>query len=176
MTSEGVPAALPGVVAEIERHVAGGGWDQPPRLYALADTADMLAREPALADALGLAEGDGQGLTPVEQEDLPQDRPLDEVLASIVWPPSVAGCALAIERIVLPPHAEEGMPGEDEAAAEWAASHPDRADVRIVVGVLRDGTTSCVLRVRGHEAPEDLVREPEVSTDLVNALVQTLEE
>jgi hypothetical protein len=45
-----------------------------------------------------------------------------------------------------------------------------------VVGVLRDGSTSCVLRVRGHEAEHDLVRDPEVSTDLVLALAETLEE
>jgi hypothetical protein len=175
MTSGGPSAALPETVLEIERHVAGAGWDQPPRLYALADTADVLAREPALAEQLGLGP-DGVGLTPVEQEDLPRDRPLDEVLAAIVWPSSVSGCALVVERIVLPPSAEEGMPDEDGLAAEWAANHPDRADVRIVVGVLRDGTSSGVLRVRGHESEDDLVRDPEVSADLVRALLQTLEE
>jgi hypothetical protein len=175
MTTAEASAGLPETVVEIERHVATAGWDQPPRLYALADTGDVLAREPALAERLGLGP-DGAGLTPVEQEDLPRDRPLDEVLASIVWPPSVSGCALAVERIVLPPNAEEGMPDEDDLAAEWAASHPDRADVRIVLGVLRDGSRSCVLRVRGHESEHDLVRDPEVTTDLVRALAQTLEE
>ena len=150
MTTAGASPGLPETVVEIERHVATAGWDQPPRLYALADTADVLAREPALAAQLALAP-DGVGLTPVEQEDLPRDRPLTR-------------CA------------EEGMPDEDDLAAEWAATHPDRADVRIVVGVLRDGSTSCVLRVRGHESEHDLVRDPEVSTELVRALAGTLEE
>src|SRR5579875_3333952 len=34
---------------ETERHVASAGWDQPPRLFAIARNAELLDREPALA-------------------------------------------------------------------------------------------------------------------------------
>lgn len=163
-------------VEEIERHVGAAGWDQRPRLYALAVTADLVSHEPALAAQLGVdpQEVPPDELTPVEQEDLPADRPLEDLLAGMEWPETVVGCVLALERMVLPPRAEEGMPAEEAAALEWARRHPDRADVRVVVGVLRGGDRACVLRVRGHEAPEDLVRDPEVSDDIGDALAATL--
>jgi hypothetical protein len=78
-----------------------------------------------------------------------------------------------LERIVLPPDAEGGMPDDDVAAAHWAANHPDRADVRIVVGVMRDGARSSLLRVRGHEDDADLVRDPELAPELAEALAAT---
>lgn len=103
-------AVLSQTVIEIERHVAASGWDHAPRLYALVDTAELLAHEPQLAD-LGLT-GDpatpGQ-LTPVEQEELPAG-PLDEVLAGISWPAQVLGCALVQEIVLLPPGADAGLP------------------------------------------------------------------
>ena len=40
-------------VLEIERHAAEAGWDQPARLFALVETAGLVAREPHLADNLG---------------------------------------------------------------------------------------------------------------------------
>jgi hypothetical protein len=172
MTS-GDSTPLARAVAEIERHVADGGWDQPARLYALAPTDDLVTLEPGLADRLGIDAGapPADSLTPVEQE-LP-DQALEDVLATIAWPGTVVGCALALERIVLPPDAERGMPDDDSAAARWAASHPDRADVRIVVGVLRDGARSSLLRVRGHEDDGDLVRDPELAPELAEALAAT---
>ncbi len=45
---------LRAAVREIEPHAAEAGWDQPARLYALVPTSDLLAREPALAAAMGL--------------------------------------------------------------------------------------------------------------------------
>ena len=33
-------------VLEIERHAAEAGWDQPARLFALVETARLVAREP----------------------------------------------------------------------------------------------------------------------------------
>ena len=47
--AEGTLDALRAAVVEAERHVAGFGWDQPPRLFALVRTLDLLAREPGLA-------------------------------------------------------------------------------------------------------------------------------
>ncbi|HMG28561.1 MAG TPA: PPA1309 family protein [Jiangellaceae bacterium] len=169
----GQPPPLARALTEIERHVADSGWDQPARLYALAPTDELVTLEPALADQLGI-DADAppaDGLTPVEQE-LPEES-LEEVLATIAWPDTVVGCALALERIVLPPGAEGGMPDDAVAAAQWAASHPDRSEVRIVVGVMRDGARSSVLRVRGHDEDADLVRDPELAPELAEALAST---
>ena len=88
-----------------------GGWDQPARLYALVDTAGLVEREPALAAAMGLDDASAQGsLTPVEQDQLAPDQPLEVALESIVWPPEVTGCAAVVERLVLPPDADERDP------------------------------------------------------------------
>lgn len=172
-------------VREIERHVAAGGWDQPPRLYALASTADLLAAEPHLAQALG-ADGDGgdgggggggggKGLTPIEQDSLPADRSVEDLLAGIIWPDAVVGCALAIERLVLPPHAEATLPqGSDEEVIAAAQAHPQRQDIRVVVGVDRAGRRACAVRVRGHEENSDLIMDPSSAPGLVAALQQTL--
>jgi hypothetical protein len=160
-------------LSEIESHVASRGWDQPPRLYALAPTGDLLDREPTLARKLGLdAAAPAPGsLTPIEQE-LPTSS-IDDLLATIAWPETVAGCALVVERIVLPPTAEEAMPDDPDAVSSWAQSHPGRTDVRIVVGVLRDGRQRSVMRVRGHDDESDLIRDPEFSPDLGAALAAT---
>ncbi len=159
-------------VIEIERHAAGRGWDQPPRLYALAPTRDLVQREPALAEQLGVSADDAPDtLTPIEQQ-LP-DKPLEDLLATITWPETVLGCALVVERIVLPPTAEAAMPDDVDDAAEWAQNHPGRTDVRIVVGVLRDGSQTSVLRVKGHDDDADLIHNPEFSPDLGAALTET---
>lgn len=160
------PSALADAVVEIERHMASRGWDQPPRLYALAPTEEVERRQPDLSGRLGSG-----ALTPIEQ-DLP-DKSLEDLLATITWPETVAGCALAVERIVLPPEAEESMPEDDEdAAVDWAQHHPERTDVRIVVGVLRDGSRASVLRVR--DEGDDLIQDAELAPELGDALAQTL--
>src|ERR1700761_9429437 len=85
-------------VLEIDEYAAGLGWDQPARLFALVDTTRLRAQEPLLAAQLGLEEESGNtGLTPVEQDEIPADRPLDEFLGTIAWPDAVAGCALTVE-------------------------------------------------------------------------------
>ena len=55
------------------------------------------------------------------------------------WPEAVAGVALAVERIVVPPEAERDLPDNPEEAVDVLAAHPDRRDVRLLVAVLRDG-------------------------------------
>jgi hypothetical protein len=136
-------------VREVEAHVAEDGWDQPVRLFALVETADLLAREPQLADTLGLvAPAAPDHLTPVEQE-IPASGPLDELLARIAWPEAVLGCALVHEVVTLPPGVEDAMPTDVKDIAAWASSHPARQEVRMAVGVLRDGSRACALRVRG---------------------------
>lgn len=172
-TTPDAPPALARAVAEIERHVRADGWDQHARLYALAPTAELAEREPALAAQLGIGQ-DGRpadSLTPIEQD--VAGRSVEDLLPTISWPDTVSGCALALERIVLPPGAEEDMPADDAAAATWAQRHPDRSDVRVVVGVLRDGSRAAVLRVRGHEDDADLITGAELSPELGDALAET---
>lgn len=163
---------LASVVAEIERHAAAGGWNQQPRLYALVPTADLLRREPALATRLGLADATSATLSPVEQEGLPA-QPLDEVLAGVAWPAEVVGAAVVIEATVLPPAAEAEMPAD--APTSWAAAHPDRREVRMAVGVLRDGSRAVTVRLRGSSgAGDDLLAGPELMPNLADALAATL--
>jgi len=164
-------SALPPVVAEIERHVASGGWDQPPRLYALVATEELVRQQPALAASLGLVRGSAAPLTPVEQEQLPAE-PLDEVLSRVAWPAEALGCAVVTEATVLPPGAEEKAPPDAAEAAQWAAGHPDRREVRMAVGVLRDGSRAAVLRLRSD--PDDLVTGPDLVPNLAAALAATL--
>lgn len=168
-----IVSPLERAVTEIETHVRADGWDQQPRLYALAATGDLIGREPQLAEQLGLEPADlpPDALTPIEQEI--GERSLDDLLSSITWPDTVDGCALAVERIVLPPGVEDDMPDDDSDATAWAQQHPARADVRIVVGVLRDGTRTSVLRVRGHDDDTDLIQRAELSPELGDALATT---
>ena len=80
----GAPDALPedpalaAAVLEIEAHVAQEGWDQPARLYALVDTATLVAQEPALAAAMAIdGPGDDGSFTPIEQDGLPPGQVLE---------------------------------------------------------------------------------------------------
>ena len=144
------PPATPlsDAVAATERHVAEGGWDQPTRLYALVPDADLREREPELARRLGVT---GTGYTAVEQDDfVVGPGGLEEALGQVMWPPEVAGTAVVHEVLVLPPGAEAEAPADadDDALAAWVARRPDRRDVRLAVGVLRDGADAAVLRVR----------------------------
>ncbi|TAK68545.1 MAG: hypothetical protein EPO13_10580 [Actinomycetota bacterium] len=159
------------VVIEIEQHVSSEGWDQPARLFALVRTAELAAAEPELAAQLGLAD-DAYSLTPVEQEEFPTDD-LEAALAQIGWPPEVAGVALAIERVVLPPQAEADLPDSGDVAAA-AAAHPAAHDVRLVVAVDRDGGRSCAIRVRGHDEPGDVAVGADLAPALADALAATL--
>ncbi|ACU34899.1 hypothetical protein KCV87_15895 [Actinosynnema pretiosum subsp. pretiosum] len=172
--SETPPVVLPAVAREVEEFVSTGGWNQPVQLFALVSTAALLAQQPELAGQLDPA---ASPLTPIAQDSLP-DSELDRALAGIEWPDVVSGCAIAQEIVVLPPAAEEQLSSEnldDEAAKRFAAEHPDRKEARLVAAVLRDGTTACVLRLRGTtEAPEEVVEHPELAPNLTSALLATL--
>ncbi|HEX2175774.1 MAG TPA: PPA1309 family protein [Nocardioidaceae bacterium] len=160
-------------VREIEAHAHEAGWDQPPRLYALVPTDELLAREPALGAQLGIDAGSAAGtLTPVEQEQLPPDRSLEQTLHAIMWPPDVTGCAAVLERLALPPEAERNMPEDPAEAQEYAAGHPDRHEVRMAAGVSRDGNQHCVLRVRTHEGA--LLQGHDLVPSLTRLLLDTL--
>lgn len=172
---------LNAAVLEIERHVSAAGWDQPARLYALVDTVALVRSEPALAADLGLpadlpVEALPPSFTPIEQDEFAADEPLDEVLARVAWGPAVDGCALAIERLMLPPDAEAGLPASDDEAQAYAAGHPDRREVRIVVGVLRDGTVEGALRLRTADREDAVVFGSALVPGLAQALVATFDD
>ena len=59
-------SALADVVHEVEAHASRSGWDRPAQLFALVETAELLQREPHLAEVLGV-EAQDHDLTPVEQ-------------------------------------------------------------------------------------------------------------
>jgi hypothetical protein len=165
--------ALKLAVREIEAYAAEAGWDQPARLFALVPTADLLLREPGLAEALGVDEDSvAESLTPVEQEPVPADQQVEDVLGQIMWPAEVFGCAAVVERLVLPPTVDGELPEDPEAAQEFAAEHPDRQEVRIVAAATRDGTTYCALRMRSHDDDFSVLE----SRDLVPALLELLSE
>jgi hypothetical protein len=163
------------LVREIERYVATDGWDQNPRMFALARTTELVRLEPELAEALGAAGQDPESLTPIEQEQLEHERPLDEVLATTMWPAEVAGAAIVLERLVLPPSAEDVLDESDPAALEdVAATHPDREDVRMAVVVTRDGQRVCAVRLRSHDVDAEVLVGENVVPRLADALAATL--
>ncbi|QIK75667.1 PPA1309 family protein [Nocardioides piscis] len=167
--------ALAAAILEIESHIADGGWDQPARLYALVDTARIVAQEPELAADMGLDVAAAEGsFTPVEQ-DTPQDQRLEVTLESIGWPPEVTGCAAVVERLVLPPEVDDEIPEDPEAAEEFAREHPLRQEVRIVAGATRAGATYCALRLRAHDDDQSVVDGTELVPGLLDLLRGTLE-
>ena len=168
-------APLQSVVGEVAGHGAEAGWDPPPQLFALVQTEQLLRAEPQLAQTMGLVAGDPASLTPIAQEPL-GDAPLDEQLASMVFDEEVLGVVLAHEVLVLPPAAEAAIADVDDPAGA-AAEHPERRDVRMVVGVTRGGRQACVLRLRGVTPEQDeRVTGPDLAPALAAALLSTLDD
>ncbi|MFI2644699.1 PPA1309 family protein [Streptomyces sp. NPDC018610] len=166
-------------VLEIDEYASGLGWDQPARLFALVDTARLRTQEPALAAQLGLEdEQETTGLTPIEQDEIPSNQPLDEFLATIAWPDAVVGCALTVERLMLPPSAEAQVPqGLNEAKlARWVADHPERQEVRMTVAVLRDGARDSALRLREKDSATEVLTGSGLVPGLADALAATFED
>ena len=164
------------VALDTERHVAGDGWDQAPRLFALVRTATLVQREPQLLTRLSIGDQAPDALTAIEQEGLHQSSSLESILGRIAWPPDVDGCAFVVERVVVPPDAERDLPGDADAAVEALAQHPDRQDVRLVAAVLRDGTSVCLIRQRAHDADDAVATGPDLAPGLVAALRATFED
>ena len=166
-------------VLEIDEYVSGLGWDQPARLFALVDTARLRAEQPSLADRLGLDGGEeAAALTPIEQEEIPSGKTLDEFLGNNAWPDAVTGCALTVERLMLPPSAEAEVPKDlDEAAlTKWVAEHPERQEVRMTVAVLRDGSRESALRLREKDSPTEVLTGSDLVPGLAQALTATFED
>jgi hypothetical protein len=168
--------ALIAALVELERHVSESGWDQRPRLFALVHTDDLIAAEPQLAADLGLrSSADGapvDALTAIEQEHFSGGQRVLEELGAVVWPDAVFGCALAVERTFLPTETDAQLPEEPAAAAEFVALHPQREEVRVVVGVDREGHTHGVARLVSQ--PDELLGAANLVPGLAAALAHTL--
>ncbi|MBQ1084558.1 hypothetical protein KBX21_25545 [Nocardiopsis sp. B62] len=156
---------------DLERHAAEQGWDRPLGLYALVPTSELLAAEPALASLLGIdSPADPDELTPVEQEALSPDVPLEEALGRILWPEGVAGCALVMERLVVKGSDETLAAGEDPSA-----SGKETEEIRMVAGVLRNGSRHCAMRMRSHDTESEVLNGPDLIPALTSALALTLD-
>ncbi len=175
-------------IRELEQHVAADGWDAPIRLFALVRTATAIEADPALASSLPeevvvAARADPEHLTAVEQDDLPEVGSLEELLGQISWPPSVDGAAVVVERLVLSTAAEAEVDAaareedlDEEQTAIRLAQHPDRRDLRLAAGVLRDGTSACAVRARDYDDDDRVAVGPDIIPNLVSALLTTLED
>ncbi|MEV0708888.1 MULTISPECIES: PPA1309 family protein [Nocardia] len=178
-------------VREVAEFADAEGWGNPPQMFALVPTTDLVAAEPGLIDQLD----QGNELTPIAQEAFPEDitggsMALDEFLATTTWPPAVQGCVLVQEIVVLPPDAESTLDdalaplladhdAADAAARAAAESHPERREARLLAAVLRDGASLCLLQLRPEDDEEfadlDLLTYPNLAPNLVEALHNTFD-
>jgi hypothetical protein len=179
-------------VREVAEFVDAEGWGNPPQMFALVPTADLVAAEPGLVDQLDQA----NELTPIAQESFPDDvtggsMALDEFLATTSWPDAVQGCVLVQEIVVLPPDAESTLDdalaplladhdAADAAARAAAEAHPDRREARLFAAVLRAGTSLALLQVRPEDDADefgdlDLRTYPNLAPNVIEALHHTFE-
>lgn len=163
------------VAQETEQHVAADGWGQRERVFALVPTADLVAAEPSLADALA-----GAGRYSSIEQELPEGVELEEYLGRLAWPRSVTGCALAVERLRAAPAAEGETAGEASDAASGGgagdtASGTGTEPVRLLVVATREGERFTLVRFAAHDSDDAVAVGAEVGTDLQAALGTTLE-
>ncbi|PID98127.1 MAG: hypothetical protein CSA82_01125 [Actinobacteria bacterium] len=165
--------SLANVVVDIEKSAARAGWDHAPSLYALVPTSQLIAQPDIpsdVAEALRSGwDGSESHLSAVIQDDLPDDD-LEELLGHLAWPHTVAGAAITVERIIVPPEVEAEAPEDPEKAVEYISSHPDRTEVRLAVGVLRTGESWCALRARPFDSDNRVGQGSMLVPNLVNAL------
>ncbi|WP_245630415.1 PPA1309 family protein [Granulicoccus phenolivorans] len=182
-TPDEAAEALLAALIELEHYVGASGWDQPARLFALVETDDLIAAEPALAAQLQLRSSADSGLpgalTAIEQEEFHTGADLPDVLARIAWPDTVRGCALSLERVFLPAEFEADLPEDPVAAERFVAEHPQRQELRLIVGAVRrapgadaDPITHSLARLRG--TPEELLSGTELAPGVSAAIAATL--
>ena len=168
--------ALVAVLLDLDRHVGRDGWDQPPRLFALVLNDVLAEAEPTLSRQMGLRTTRSGGLpgalTAIEQDEFRSSGDLTRDLATLEWPETVFGCALATVRTFLPAAYEADLPAEPQAAAAAVAAHPQRQEIRVVVGADRAGNCHGVGRLASR--PEKVLGAPDLVPGLASALAHTL--
>jgi hypothetical protein len=169
-----VDSALHTALVELSDQVAADGWDQTPRLFALFAVADLQRDAPQAARRLGLAELDSRARPWVARETpFDTDDGLDEALAQIRWDDEVAGCALVLELLTLPSTTQAELPDDRAAAQRFAADHPDHAELRVVVGVLRDGTRDATVRMRDEFRSDSVLFGADLASGVARVLMAT---
>ena len=167
-------SALQETVLEIERECAKAGWSRGIVLYALVPTADVIESAPEMAAAL--ADKSPTSLTAIEQEDVELTGTIEDFLGTISWSAEVFGAALVLERVIVneePPSEFEGELSE-AALAEWVVEHGQ--EVRMVVGVLRDGSKECAMRMRAYDDENAIMGGSELLPGMAEALALTFAE
>ena len=149
------PDPLTAVLLDIERHAGSSGWDQPWRVFALVETAQLLAHEPALAETLGPETT--APWTPVEQDQLPDAATLEELLHQLAWPDTVDRRGSRRRARDAPGRRRgrpAGGPGRDPPGRRRA---PAAAGVRLAVAVLRAGGRACAAAVPSHDDEQSVL-------------------
>lgn len=172
--------SIKNAVEEIERYVASFGWDAPMRVFALVPASQVLEAVPNVAEDLpaDVSLRDLQtpdALLSIEQEDLPPAASPEELLARIAWPETIFGAAISVERVTFPPEAEAEIPEDPAEAERFIATDPRREDVRMVAGVTREGEAWCCLRLRSHDADDEVLQSADLIPELVAALKHTFD-
>lgn len=153
-------SALRKVVLEIERGAAGLGWDRPAMLYALVPTKTLLNTDGLpedMRETLAATQDDNPFHLSAVLQELDTSEDVEEVLPRIGWPEAVQGAALTVERLVVPPEVEEEAPEDPEEALEFISNHPSRTEVRLVIGVDREGDTWTAIRTRAFDDASNVV-------------------
>ena len=164
--------ALIAALIDLEHYVSAAGWDQPARLFALVETEVLVASEPALAESLDLHDRADGSLTAVEQDDFVGTGDVLGDLTQIEWPEAVFGCAISLVRTFLPAAYEADLPEDPEAAAAVVAEHPQRQEIRVVVGTDRSANRHGVARLLSQ--PDELLAAANLVPGLAAALAHTL--
>lgn len=149
-------AALAAAVLEIARHVEGSPLTTP-RWFALANSAQLMADQPALAALLGeesaaMMAGDELQLISIELDDATSASSSDplQALAEVAWPDMASGgvlaCDLAPEQWVV---REQGDVDETAPTTDSTPTNESTGTLRVVVGALEDGTTWSALQRTG---------------------------
>ncbi|EWS79744.1 hypothetical protein BF93_09990 [Brachybacterium phenoliresistens] len=187
-TSDGDPldaptAALAAAVLEIARHVDGEAL-AAPRWFALARSAELMARQPGIAALLGdeaslALAADSAPLTPIELDDVPRVHDPLRALAELAWPDIAFGGAVALD---LPAESwRSSLDAADDAARRTADALRGGA-LRVVVAASQEGTTySALRRDRGETSPgaadaDRFVLGPALLPQLAEALAESLRE
>ncbi len=171
----------------LEADVHSGGWDQRTRVFALAPFGDLASQQPELVAGLRaqLAE---EGVTvtddllvPIEQEWPFPDVELDDALARVEWPPKVQAAAIVVERVILPPEAEQEVAELSDPVADPVQAvheHPSAQDVRMAVIAARSGEHWCLIRARSPQTDGDVPVPDQMyeAADLVPGLIDALEQ